>query len=228
MATVRRFRIRRSDRSAPGEFTLETGPGDGLLDCLERIRDQCDDSLAFRAACGHGVCGSCAVMVDGRPRLACKTRIEDLGQVIRLEPLSGFPVLHDLVVDLAPFLTALHAVRPWLVGPEPAPAREHLQRPEVQAPVAEAATCILCAACHAACPGAPGDASSPGPAPMLALWRFIADDRDKSFQARQELAEAVGPWGCHHAHACGEVCPRSIDVPAALARLRRALCAREA
>ena len=111
-------------------YQVEAEPWDRVLDLLHKVKWYQDGSLAFRRSCGHGICGSDAMLINGKNRLACKTLVRDLGNVITVEPIRGLPVEKDLIVDMEPFFAAYRAVKPYLINDEPPPQRERLQSPE--------------------------------------------------------------------------------------------------
>lgn len=207
-------------RRAPGEgpywqaFSLEAEGRERVLDLLLRIKAEVDGTLAFRYSCGHGVCGSDAMTINSRNRLACKTLVKDLGGVITVEPLRALPTQKDLIVNLEPFFAAYRAVRPYLINDESPPERERLQSPEERARYEEATRCILCAACTSSCPVYWVNGRYIGPAAIVQAHRFLFDSRDRGTEERLRgwLGGRNGVWRCRNAHNCTEACPRGIDV----------------
>jgi succinate dehydrogenase / fumarate reductase iron-sulfur subunit len=133
-------------------YQVEAEPWDRVLDLLHKVKADQDGTLAFRRSCGHGICGSDAMLINGRNRLACKTLVKDLGSVITVEPIRGLPVEKDLIVDMEPFFAAYRAVKPYLINDEPPPQRERLQSPEERERFDHGTKCILCASCTTSCP----------------------------------------------------------------------------
>ncbi len=216
--------VLRVTRRSPGEaeprvdsFDLDIEPGRRLLDALLHVRDRADPTLAFRASCGHGVCGSDAMVINGRERLACKTLVRDVaakdGDVVTIEPLVTLPTVRDLVVDQAPFFDKYRAVRPYLhADPATAGGRERLQSPEQRAVFENATRCILCAACYSVCPVVRRKEWL-GPAAIVNAFRFDEDSRDHGFEDRLEaLDRPDGVWPCENWFECTRVCPRGILV----------------
>lgn len=207
-------------RRAPGEgpywqaFSLEAEGRERVLDLLLRIKAEVDGTLAFRYSCGHGVCGSDAMTINSRNRLACKTLVKDLGGVITVEPLRALPAQKDLIVNLEPFFAAYRAVRPYLINEEPPPERERLQTPAERARYEEGTRCILCAACTSSCPVYWVNGRYIGPAAIVQAHRFLFDSRDRGTEERLRgwLGGRNGVWRCRNAHNCTEACPRGIDV----------------
>ncbi len=200
-------------------FELEVESTERLLDALLRIVRTKDPTLALRKSCGHGVCGSDAMLVNGRERLACKTLIKDVadkdGDVIVVEPLRNLPVRKDLCVDFERFFERYRAVKPYFVAGEDRPEgeRERLQTPAERGIIEEATRCILCAACQSACPVVGSGKPFLGPAAVVQAFRFDDDSRDRGFEERlPALDRPDGAWPCDDKLACTRVCPRGIPV----------------
>lgn len=216
-------------RRAPGEgpywqaFSLEAEGRERVLDLLLRVKAELDGTLAFRYSCGHGVCGSDAMTINSRNRLACKTLVKDLGGVITVEPLRALPTQKDLIVNLEPFFAAYRAVRPYLINDESPPERERLQSPEERARYEEATRCILCAACTSSCPVYWVNGRYIGPAAIVQAHRFLFDSRDRGTEERLRgwLGGRNGVWRCRNAHNCTEACPRGIDVNRLITEVKR-------
>ena len=225
----RTFRIKRFDPGrdpAPRweEFSLEMEPSERVLDGLIRIKDAIDGSLTFRRSCAHGICGSCAMKINGRNGLACQTLIKALPEQsgIVLEPLPAFPVIKDLVTDMEPFFGKNDKVLPYLINDEPPPERERLQDPEEQHKILQSITCIMCGCCTSSCPSYWADKEYIGPAAIVKAFRFIFDSRDRSARERLErTAQVHGLWRCHSIYNCVEVCPKGIDITGHIAKLKR-------
>jgi succinate dehydrogenase / fumarate reductase iron-sulfur subunit len=234
MATERcTFRVSRFDPSQDDEphyqeYTLDVPEGMTVLEALLRIQAEQDGSLAFRYACRGAVCGSCAIVINGRVDLACRTQVRGLdAKVVTLEPLANLPVLKDLIVDMDPFFEKNHAVRPWLQPAEPAPERERLVDPVQWAEAEPYTNCILCASCYAVCPAAERDPGYLGPAALAKHYRFLADVRDAADEERTALVDSEeGVWGCDMVWNCVEVCPKGVPPTQGIgktrARIRRA------
>ncbi|BFH77099.1 succinate dehydrogenase iron-sulfur subunit [Thermus thermophilus] len=216
-------------QAAPGEpsrwarYVLEASPRERVLDLLLRVKAEEDGSLAFRYSCGQGVCGSDALTINGRNRLACKTLVKDVGPWVRVEPLKAFRPLKDLIVDMEPFFAAYRAVKPYLINPEPPPERERLQSPEERARYEEATRCILCGACTSSCPVYWVNGRYIGPAAIVQAHRFLFDSRDLGVEERLAgwLGGRSGVWRCRNAHNCTEACPRGIDVNRLITEVKR-------
>ena len=230
--TKKTFRIHRYDPAkdsvpAVKEYVLDCDPMERVLTALNRIKWETDGSLTYRRSCGHAVCGSCGMTIQGASRLACKTLVKDIpGDVIEVAPLKGFPVIKDLVVDMSHFYHNLRAIQPYFITKSPKPVKEFKQSPEQYDLIDDATKCILCGCCTSSCPSYWKNDSYLGPAALLKAWRFIGDSRD---EAKSERLDAVngsdGVWRCHTIFNCKEACPKDIDIPAALSRLKRAVIA---
>jgi succinate dehydrogenase / fumarate reductase, iron-sulfur subunit len=221
---VRRFNPEKDRRPYWSEFKVEALPMDRVLDVLQGIKENQDGSLTFRRSCAHGVCGSDAMVINGRNRLACKMLVKDVGQSVVIEPLRGLPVIKDLVVDMEPFWRQYKSIRPFMINDEEPPYTERLQSPEARARFDDTTKCILCAACTTSCPSFWADGSYVGPAAIVQAHRWIFDDRDQGAQVRLAiLSEANGVWKCRTIYNCTEACPRDIQVTKAIREVTRAI-----
>jgi succinate dehydrogenase / fumarate reductase iron-sulfur subunit len=198
-----------------------------VLDALLLLKRR-DDSLSFRRSCREGVCGSDAMNINGRNRLACITPIKELKQPIALRPLPGLPVIRDLVVDLSQFTSQYQAVKPWLVNHDPEPEIERLQSPAERAQLDGLYECILCACCTTACPSFWWNPERfLGPAALLQAWRFLADSRDQASGERLDgLEDPYKLFRCHTIMSCVDVCPKGLNPTAAIGRIRQLLTRR--
>jgi succinate dehydrogenase / fumarate reductase, iron-sulfur subunit len=233
---VRNFRIYRFDPTS-GEnprvdtFELDLAScGPMVLDALIQIKGSTDSSLTFRRSCREGICGSCAMNIDGMNRLACTTSMEDLGTGdIRIYPLPHMPVVKDLVPDLTNFYAQYAAVKPWLVAHTPAPPdRERLQSKEEQERIDRPAACILCACCSTSCPSYWWNSDRfLGPAALLAAYRWIIDSRDEATGERlDELEDPFRLYRCHTIMNCTDVCPKDLNPAKAIAEIKRMMVER--
>jgi len=221
---ILRYDPARDDEPRYQDFELECPPMERVLTALNRIKWEQDGSVSYRRSCGHAVCGSCGMTIQGASRLACKLLVKDLpGDVIVVEPLKGFPVVKDLVVDLEHFFHQYRRIIPYFVNRSPAPVKERRQSPEEQVKMDDPARCILCACCTSSCPSYWKNDDYLGPAALLKAWRFVADSRDEAADERLEVIDGRnGLWRCHLIFNCLEACPKEIDIPAALSKLKRA------
>jgi succinate dehydrogenase / fumarate reductase, iron-sulfur subunit len=207
------------------EYTIDADPMDKLLDALHKVKWYEDSTLALRRSCAHGICGSDAMLINGRNALACKVLIKDLKQPIRVEPIRGLPVLRDLIVDMEPFFAGYRAVMPWLIADPDAkePERERIQSPEQRARYDDTTKCILCAACTSSCPIFWADEEYVGPAAVVSAHRFIFDSRDAGASERLEiLSQKTGIYRCRTVFNCTDACPRGIKVTQAIQEVKKA------
>ncbi|GAA3125700.1 succinate dehydrogenase / fumarate reductase iron-sulfur subunit [Kribbella aluminosa] len=207
-------------------YSVTLEPTDRVLDALHKIKWEQDGTLTFRRSCAHGVCGSDAMRINGRNRLACKTLIKDLNpdKEITVEPIKGLAVLKDLVVDMDPFFEAYRSVMPFLVTDGHEPTRERIQSQADRDRFDDTTKCILCAACTTSCPVFWSDGQYFGPQAIVGAHRFIFDSRDEGTEQRLEiLNDKEGVWRCRTTFNCTEACPRGIEVTKAIQEVKRAL-----
>ncbi len=204
------------------EYPVEVESTDRLLDALNYVKWYHDGTLAYRRSCAHGICGSDAMRVNGRNRLACKVLMKELGSHITVEPLLGFPVIKDLVVDMELFFAHYRSLKPYLIASEPPPEKERLQSPEERERFDDATKCILCAACTSSCPPFWNNPEFIGPAALVTAHRFIFDSRDEATAERLEiLNQRDGVWRCRTVFNCTEACPREIKITLAIEQIKR-------
>ncbi|GAA3086975.1 succinate dehydrogenase iron-sulfur subunit [Streptomyces rectiviolaceus] len=226
---IRRFNPEISADATWEDFQLEIDPKERVLDALHKIKWDMDGTLTFRRSCAHGICGSDAMRINGRNRLACKTLIKDINpsKPITVEAIKGLTVLKDLVVDMDPFFQAYRDVMPFLVTTGNEPTRERLQSPEDRERFDDTTKCILCAACTSSCPVFWNDGQYFGPAAIVNAHRFIFDSRDEAGEQRLEiLNDKDGVWRCRTTFNCTDACPRGIEVTKAIQEVKRALITR--
>lgn len=206
-------------------YAVEQEPNDRVLDAMNTVKWHQDGTLTYRRSCAHGVCGSDAMRVNGRNRLACKLLIQDVGSTITLEPLLGFRVIKDLVVDMEPFFASYRAIKPFLINTDQPPAgRERLQSAEDRDRIDDTSKCIMCAACTTACPITWTNEDFLGPAAIVNAHRFIYDSRDQGGHERLSvLNEKSGVWRCRTIFNCTDACPRDIKITRAIEQVKRTL-----
>jgi succinate dehydrogenase iron-sulfur subunit len=215
-----------SDDAEWRSYQVTAEPTDRVLDALHKVKWDLDGSLTFRRSCAHGVCGSDAMRINGRNRLACKTLLKDVNpsEPITVEPIKGLPVLKDLVVDMEPFFAAYRSVMPFLVTTGNEPTRERIQSQKDRERFDDTTKCILCAACTTSCPVYWTDGQYFGPQAIVGAHRFIFDSRDEATDQRLEiLNDREGVWRCRTTFNCTEACPRGIEVTKAIQEVKRAL-----
>ena len=225
---ILRYDPERDRRPHEESYRVEAGPMDRVLDLLHRVKYEQDGSLTFRRSCGHGICGSDAMLINGRNRLACKIRVDQLGgKRIRVAPLPGLPVMKDLVVDMEGFFAKFRSVQPFLVNEGVTPVTERRQSAEERARYDDTTKCILCAACTSSCPSFWAQPAYVGPAAIVNAHRFIFDTRDEAADERLEiLADKDGVWRCRTIFNCTDACPRGIHITQAILEVSRAIVER--
>ncbi|HKJ66517.1 MAG TPA: succinate dehydrogenase iron-sulfur subunit [bacterium] len=224
---VFRFDPEKEKRHRFEEYAVPVNSGMTVLDGLYYIQEHIDGSLAFRSSCRAGVCGSCAMHINGTYRLACETQVKDLGSTIKVRPLAHLPVMKDLFVDMDPFWEKFKQIKPYLIpGDEPG-EKERLQTPDERARLDVIIDCILCAACYGSCTINNYDEEYLGPAALLKAQRFFSDTRDHAHEERLDLVDGDhGAWRCHTIFNCQQVCPKDIDITGSIGVLKRHLMAR--
>ena len=213
-------------------YEMEVTSEEVVLDILNRIKWDLDGSFSYRRSCRHGICGACAIKVNGRSTLACKERMNDMidlfGNELTLEPLSIKRSIKDLIIDKGDFWEKHDAIHPYLISDvEEHPEHEHLVTPEEAEELLEADLCIQCGACHYACPVVEINEDYFGPAAFAKAYRFEADVRDDAHVSRlQELhEEKQGLWDCVKCYECAEVCPKEVNPIDKITKLHQMLFA---
>jgi succinate dehydrogenase / fumarate reductase iron-sulfur subunit len=226
--TRRIFRVFRHDprQGQPPtyqSYLVDCRPHWTVLSALLEIASRKDASLAFRRSCGHGICGSCAMTVNGQNRLTCEARLDTLGEgLIEVEPLRSMPVIKDLVVDMTELFDRYELVRPYLINRTTPPERERLQSPAERRLLDGSYECILCGSCTSSCPSFWARREFLGPSALLAASRWVEDSRDEATEERlADLDSPRGLWRCHDIFNCVEACPKGLNPTGAIARLRR-------
>jgi succinate dehydrogenase / fumarate reductase iron-sulfur subunit len=225
-------------------FTFEPVPGMSVLSGLFHVQEKFDDSLAFRYSCRGAVCGTCAMLINRVPRLACRTQLGaliegklniplhdyvlpqytepwDPSAEVIVEPLPNLPVIRDLIVDMTTFFANYRAIDPVFHPPDSTPEKERLMSPAAVRELGKYTTCILCAACFGACPVNARNPHYLGPAALAKLWRFRIDPREEEGMERLGLAEGPDGWGACEFHTnCRRVCPKDVPPDVAIGHAR--------
>ncbi len=221
---IQRFNPEFEQKPAYREYTVEVEPTDRVLDALNAVKWYQDGTLTYRRSCAHGICGSDAMRINGVNRLACKVLMRDVGDQVTIEPLMGFSVIKDLVVDMEPFFAQFRSVLPYLINEDRPPERERIQSVEDREVFDDTTKCILCAACTTACPSFWADENFVGPAAIVNAHRFIFDSRDKGAAQRLDiLNDREGVWRCRTIFNCTEACPREIQITKAIGEVKKAV-----
>ena len=233
---VRQFQIYRYDPDT-GEnpridtYAVDTGRcGPMVLDVLIKIKNEIDSTLTFRRSCREGICGSCAMNIDGVNTLACTQAIADIRGDVKIYPLPHLPVVKDLVPDLTNFYAQYASIKPWLQTrtPPPPPDRERLQSKEDQELINSPSACILCACCSTSCPSYWWNSDRYlGPAALLAAYRWLVDTRDEATGSRlDDLEDPFRLYRCHTIMNCTNACPKDLNPAKAIAATKRLLAER--
>ena len=224
---ILRYDPERDTKPHEQSYKVESEPMDRVLDLLHKVKYEQDGSLTFRRSCAHGVCGSDAMRINGRNRLACKTLIKDLdiSKPIYVEAIKGLPLEKDLIVDMEPFFESYRQINPFMMaGAKPKDGKERKQSPVERARFDDTTKCILCAACTSSCPVFWTDGQYFGPAAIVNAHRFIFDSRDEGAGVRLDiLNDKEGVWRCRTTFNCSEACPRGIQVTQAIAEVKQAI-----
>ncbi|EGF33036.1 MAG: succinate dehydrogenase / fumarate reductase iron-sulfur subunit [Burkholderiaceae bacterium] len=199
-----------------------------LLDALQRIKADVDDSLALRRSCREGVCGSDAMNINGKNGLACTTNLKELKQPIVLRPLPGLPVIRDLIVDMTQFFKQYNSIKPFLINTTIPPEKERLQSPTEREELDGLYECILCACCSTSCPSFWWNPDKfVGPAGLLQAYRFIADTRDEATAERLDnLEDPYRLFRCHSIMNCVDVCPKGLNPNKAIGKIKEMMVRR--
>ncbi len=232
---VREFKIYRwnvDDGKNPVIDTFEIDLDDCgpmVLDALLKIKNEIDTSLGFRRSCREGVCGSCAMNIDGTNTLACIKAIEDVKGAVRIHPLPHLPVIKDLVPELSHAFAQYRLIAPWLeCESAPPPDRERLQSEEERGKLDGLWECILCFCCTTACPSYWWNGERYlGPAILLQAYRWIADSRDEKTGERLDaLEDPFRLYRCHTIMNCTKTCPKGLNPGRAIAEIKKLLALR--
>jgi succinate dehydrogenase / fumarate reductase iron-sulfur subunit len=232
---VRTFRIYRFDPEAGANPRVDTyevdmaGCGPMVLDALIKIKNEIDSTLSFRRSCREGICGSCAMNIDGLNTLACTKACAEIRGDVRIYPLPHMPVVKDLIPDLTNFYAQYASVKPWLQTRTPAPPdRERLQAPEDQEKIDRPSACILCACCSTSCPSYWWNSDRYlGPAALLAAYRWLVDSRDEATGERlDELEDPFRLYRCHTIMNCTNACPKNLNPARAIAGIKQMIAER--
>lgn len=220
---IQRFHKEKDPPRWTETFHVETRKRMNLLEALLRIQDEQDGGLSFRYSCRGAACGSCAMRVNGNVVLACRTPVEGLlGKPVFVEPLPFFPVIRDLIVDMAVFFEHYRKLEPYLHGRPVSAKSEYLMEEDERKEIDPYINCILCGICFSVCPAFERNSQFLGPAMLAKAYRFFSDSRD---QREEEILKGVdshsGVWGCNTVFQCVKVCPKEVPPTHAIVKMRR-------
>jgi fumarate reductase iron-sulfur subunit len=211
---VLRFRPEQDQEPVWQSYEVPCLPDFVVLDALNAIKDDIDPTLSHRWSCRMGVCGSCGMLVNGRPVLTCNAFVRNYSGTIRVEPLANFPIVRDLVVELDGFVRKIQSVKPWIIRKLEKDVAEgtYLQLPAQLDEFKQFSMCINCALCYAACPVLANEPEFVGPAAIALGHRYNLDSRDEGNRERFDVLNAHnGVWACSYANECSQVCPKHVD-----------------
>ena len=232
---VKKFRIYRwspDDGANPRMDTYEVDLsecGPMVLDALIKIKNEIDQTLTFRRSCREGICGSCAMNIDGQNTLACTKGIDEISGEVRIYPLPHMPVVKDLVPDLTNFYAQHASVEPWLQTETAEPAKEWRQSHGDREKLDGLYECILCACCSTSCPSYwwNGDRYL-GPAALLQAYRWLVDSRDEATGKRlDDLEDPFRLYRCHTIMNCAQACPKGLNPAKAIAEIKKMMVERQ-
>jgi len=231
---VRVFKIYRFDPDTAEQPRLDSyeidmdSCGPMVLDALIKIKNEIDPTLSFRRSCREGICGSCAMNIDGKNGLACIRACADVKRDIKIYPLPHMPVVKDLVPDLTNFYAQHASIQPWLQTVSPTPQKEWKQSHDDRAKLDGLYECILCACCSTSCPSYWWNSDRYlGPAALLQAQRWIVDSRDEATGDRLDnLEDPFRLYRCHTIMNCAKACPKHLNPAKAIAEIKRALVER--
>ncbi len=223
--TVMRYRPGVDEKPWPESFEIQWTQDMSILDALGAIKDDLQPEIAYRWSCRMEVCGSCGMVINGEPKLACSTFVReyaDKGEII-IGAMDNFPIEKDLIVDADPFIEKLKSVKPYIISKNPRALseKEHLQTPKQLARFKQYTMCINCMLCYQACPQVGLNADFLGPAVTALAHRYNLDSRDRGAKQRfKRLNEENGIWPCTFVGYCSEVCPKHVDPAGAIQQVK--------
>ena len=207
------------------EFQIQYEKWTTVLEAILDVKKHFDHSVAVRYSCRQATCGSCGMIINGKPRLACFTKISELNSnIITVEPMNNFPIIRDLAVKFERLFDTHHKVKPYLIRDDTeisTNTKEFLQSPEELEQYIQFSNCIKCGLCNSACPTMATDSSFVGPQALAQAYRYVADSRDKGKDDRLKiLDDSHGIWRCHFTGSCSQVCPKGVDPAMGIQLLR--------
>ena len=231
---IRKFRVYRWNQDDGKNPTVDTyevdmdACGPMVLDALIKIKNEIDSTLTFRRSCREGVCGSCAMNIDGQNTLACTKACDDIDGDVAIYPLPHMKVVKDLVPDLTTVYAQYASIKPWMQTQSPAPSRERLQSKEEREKLDGLYECILCFCCTTSCPSYWWNCDRYlGPAILLQAYRWIIDSRDEFTSERLDnLEDPFRLYRCHTIMNCAKTCPKGLNPAKAIAEIKKLMVQR--
>jgi len=221
---VQRYNPKVDVQARYDEFEVTAERWTTVLDALLYIKAHIDHSIALRYSCRMASCGSCGMLINGIPRLACYTKVYELDtDTITCKPLPNFPIIRDLATDFKAFFAKHKSIRPYIINEDidDSNAKEFIQKPEEVEEYLQFSYCIKCGLCYSACPTVATDRLFPGPQALAQMYRYLIDSRDKAIDERLRIVDdRHGVWRCHFAGSCSSVCPKGVDPALGIQLLR--------
>ena len=221
---ILKFNPKTDDKKKFIEYQIPYEKWTTVLDTILDVKKHLDHSIAVRYSCRQASCGSCGMIINGRPRLACFTKISELdSSVITVEPMNNFPIIRDLVVGFDRLFETHKKLKPYIISEdsETISTKEFLQTPQEVEKYIQFANCIKCGLCNSVCPTMATDSSFIGPQALAQAYRYVADTRDKGKDDRLKIIDdSHGIWRCHFAGSCSQVCPKGVDPAMGIQLLR--------
>jgi len=221
---ILKFNPKTDDKKKFIEYQVPYEKWTTVLDTILDVKKHLDHSIAVRYSCRQASCGSCGMIINGRPRLACFTKIDELdSSVITVEPMNNFPIIRDLAVGFDRLFQTHKKLKPYIISEdsETISTKEFLQTPKEVEKYIQFANCIKCGLCNSVCPTMATDSSFIGPQALAQAYRYVADTRDKGKDDRLKIIDdSHGIWRCHFAGSCSQVCPKGVDPAMGIQLLR--------
>jgi len=213
---IARFNPKHDQKRKFMEFNVPYEKWTTVLEVILEVKKHFDHSVAVRYSCRQATCGSCGMIINGKPKLACFTKISELNSdVVTVEPMNNFPIIRDLAVRFERLFDSHRKIKPYLIREDSeitSNEKEFLQTPEEVEQYIQFSNCIKCGLCNSACPTMATDSSFVGPQALAQAYRYVADSRDKGKETRLKIIdESHGIWRCHFAGSCSQVCPKGVD-----------------
>ena len=229
--TITRFDPDQDEKPRKQEYRIPCEDHWKVLDAVNFIKDEVDPTVSHRWSCRMAVCGSCGMMVNGEPKLTCKTALSEYGDRVDIEPLANFPIIRDLVVELDGFMHKFESVKPWIIRAKERAEDKASRSPEKGTFIQSAeelgnykqfSMCINCMLCYSACPVVGLEPNFIGPAAIALAQRYNMDSRDQGAAERMAvLDDHEGMWGCTFVGECTKVCPKNVDPAGAIQLYKR-------
>ena len=222
---ISKFNPKNDSSSKFVEFKVPVQKWTTVLDTILAVKQYLDPSIAVRYSCRQASCGSCGMKINGKPALACYTKISELNSnIVTVEPMNNFPILRDLAVDMTQMFSTHKKLKPYIIRDDSEvtnDTKEFLQTPKEVEDYLQFSYCIKCGLCNSACPTMATDSSFMGPQALTQAYRYVADNRDNGKKDRLKIIDdSHGIWRCHFAGSCSKVCPKGVDPAMGIQLLR--------